>query len=73
MAFRPIEGAGHWDGDEFVFHEPVEMYVDRDEQPKRMRRLNFAGMTLTDGITREDVVHAMLNALHVEPLPPEGT
>ena len=58
--FVDPEKAGHWDGDTFVFNETVEVPVDGGGTVL-MSRLDTSTMELAEGITRDDVILAILN------------
>lgn len=52
---------GHWEGDVFIFDEP------RDVFGKTMKTLDFSTFVTEDpSITREDALHAVINAVHME-------
>jgi hypothetical protein len=55
---------GHWDGDEFHFDEPFTT-TDEDGNPLSIRVLHTEFATLQDGITKQDVVNAIVNSVHV--------
>ena len=55
---------GHWDGDRFIFNEPVTL---PDGHVMQSIDLSQVQGLEDSGISREDVVHAMLNAYAVEP------
>lgn len=52
--------AGYWDGDRYVLHEPIIL------GGRTFKGLDCSGMAMEGGITRDDVVHAVLNAVYVE-------
>lgn len=60
--------AGRWDGDRFVFDPPL-VRLDDDGQPCTIQELDCARMSLPDGITRDDVVHALLNPVDADSAP----
>lgn len=63
MMRRP-EDHGHFDGDVFVLNEPVEMPCTCDDTCQTrhtLRRIDVSHMVLPDDITRDDVIHAILN------------
>lgn len=47
--------AGFWDGDVFKFHEPLQV------GDKILHSVSFVDYEEADGITREDVLSALLN------------
>lgn len=53
---------GHWEGDDFVFDRPQII------GGKPMHRLVTTGMVLEPGITRDDVIHALINPSMFEEL-----
>ena len=55
---------GHWDGDRFIFNEPVTLPDGRTINSIDLSQSQ--GME-DSGISREDVVHALLTAYAVEP------
>lgn len=61
-SYRRPEDHGHWEGTEFVFDEPVQM------GESTITRLQTSAMVLADGVTRDDVVHALLNQVARVPL-----
>ncbi len=56
---------GHWDGDRFVFDPPLTLF-DADGGVHVMQQLDFTHMVLQGGLSRDDILHAMVNAVHVE-------
>lgn len=56
---------GNWVGEIFVFEEPF-MLRDANGGEYPVQQINTTGMVLQDGITRDDVVHAMINSTHAE-------
>lgn len=64
-AYVKPEDAGHWDGDRFIFDHPLIMR-DQYGRDQTMRVLDCSRMQLDEGITREDVLHALLNPEHVD-------
>lgn len=60
------EDYGHWDGDVFVCHEPVEIFMSDSRTPKQVRKLDLTGIRLPRNVTRDDVVHAMLNSIQAQ-------
>ncbi len=59
--YRDPADYGSWEGDVFVFNEPVDIGGGH-----QMQRLDTSQMVVEEGITREDVIHALLNPI----LPP---
>ncbi len=59
-AYTRPEDVGYWDGDDFVFFQP-RMVGDRV-----MTRLKTGGMQMGPGITREDVIHALINPVAMQ-------
>lgn len=59
------EDVGQWDGDRFIFNEPVVVgTVDGAELT--MRIVEFGPDSLRpEGVTREDVIHALLNPIEI--------
>ncbi len=53
------EDAGRWEGDTFHFHEPL--VTVRNDGVSVMKSITIPPEALGDGITRDDVVHALLN------------
>lgn len=53
---------GHWEGDVFVFNEPVEFGPGQV-----VTRLDTSQMVVEDGVTRDDVIHALLNPIYPAP------
>lgn len=56
------EDVGFWEDDEFVFFKPFDM------GGQTVKRLITQGMKLEPGITRDDVIHALINPKHMERL-----
>lgn len=54
-AYLRPEDVGHWQGEDFVFNEPMMI------GGRPMARLVTKGMRLEPGITRDDVIHALIN------------
>lgn len=64
---REPEDAGHWEGQTFVFDEPLKIMVD-DGDEITLRRIDTSSMELEDGISVEDVISALLNPVKVATL-----
>lgn len=54
-----IEDAGFWNGSTFTFDPPIT--VVSEQGVITMREIDTAGMTLGEGVERDDVIHALLN------------
>jgi len=52
---------GYWVGNTFVLDPPTQIEDEHTHEVRTVRELDFSGMVLSDGITREDVVTAILN------------
>lgn len=59
MTLRRPEDHGHWDGMTFVFEPPAR--VPTDDGEITMREFDTSTMTLPNGVTRDDVIRALLN------------
>lgn len=70
-SMKTPEDNGYWVGDTFVFDPPTQIQDEATGDVRTIREIDFTGMVLEDGITREDVVHAMLNPVRVTSAPPE--
>ena len=57
-----IEEYGRWEGTKFIFHEPLE-YVDQDGKAGRLATLETAGMQLAPGLTRDEVIEALIQPI----------
>lgn len=64
---RRPEDHGRWEGDTFHFEPPVEL-PDGRGGTKTVRSVMMDGAMLEDGISKDDVIHAMLNQIP-EPSP----
>lgn len=53
---------GEWVGTTFIFHEPITVR-DENGQPHDMRVVDTSAMVLPPDITKEDVLHALVNPL----------
>ena len=62
---REPEDHGHWEGDRFVFTPPLK-FVDELGRDQVMRTIDCSCLQLGEGVTRDDVVHAMLNSIIVD-------
>lgn len=62
-----LEEAGYWEGERFIFNEPIEVATENGKVIT-MTELDTTGMTLQDGIERDDVVHAIINQVHAQEL-----
>jgi hypothetical protein len=60
-AFIDPDTIGHWEGSKFVFDEPITL-ITEDGTPRTMREIDTEGMTLAGGITKDDVIHALVNS-----------
>lgn len=63
------EDYGHWDGDVFVFDSEVPIIMSDTKRPRIVKRLDFSEVKLPPDVTRDDVVHAMLNPVQGQELP----
>ncbi len=54
------EDVGYWEDEEFVFFQPYNL------GGKTVTRLQTQGMKLGPGITRDDVIHALINPMLIE-------
>lgn len=54
---------GYWDGDVYHFTPPLE-FAGKDDLPHTVRSIDLTQLALGEGISRDDVVHAMLNPVH---------
>lgn len=61
-----VQNAGHFEGEIFYFEPPVEMITaDQDGVPigkSEMAKLDFTGATFAQGVSKSDVIEALLNA-----------
>lgn len=61
---------GFWDGSAFIFDPPLERPgINAQGEPvtHTIARLSFAeNMMLGDGITRNDILYALLNSIKIE-------
>lgn len=60
--FLHPDDAGHWEGDVYVFTPPI-VQVDETGRKLVMQRADFSLAVLPEGVTRDDVVHALLNPI----------
>lgn len=63
---REPEDCGHWEGDVFVFHEPVEIFMSDTKRKKTVAKLDFTGYRLPKNVNREDVVYVMINSVQAQ-------
>lgn len=57
---------GTWDGDVFRFHEPI------DTGDRIIEAITFTDYEEADGITREDVISALINPIKMVWIDPES-
>lgn len=54
---------GYWAGDVFHFTPPLE-FPGKVDLPHTVRSIDLSQLVLGENISRDDVVHAMLNSVH---------
>jgi len=59
---------GHWEDDVFILDHEIAVEDEHGHQVE-LRRIDFSRMKLPEGITREDVLHVMLNPIEVRSMP----
>ena len=59
---------GFWDGDVYIFTPPMKVTF-HDGATLIVHSVDTAGMAPDDTMTRYDLIHALLNAVHIEPVP----
>ena len=57
---------GRWEGDVFVFNDPPFIVIAKDGHPASFTRIDTKGMVLAEGVTRDDVIHALINLERAE-------
>lgn len=58
--FGEIEKYGHWEGDQFVLNELRRIRTEFGV-PITIGVIDFSGVVIPEGVTREELVSAMLN------------
>lgn len=65
--FIKPEEVGRWDGDTFVFDDPPYIVVTANGDPVTYERIRV-DMAPKGEVTRDDVIHALINPVYAEPL-----